>query len=314
MNALLSRNLGPGALVALFALAAAPGQAQTFLLSGHLDDGDDAGAPANGSFTVGLALRDGVTELWSEEQTGVIVIDGFFAIDVGAVSPIDITAPATAVLDIVVDGDALPPMPVSRLVSAARASRATRASTANSADLVGTVTAANAVTRARLAQSGGLTLPFSALTGLPAGVADGDTGREFDLAAGSGLAIANRTLSLGSVPGTKLGLGAVTRALLPATLGSTQIQDGAVTGAKVASGTITGSQVSGITAAQVLSSSIFTVIAPGCVDALGALSATATCQRRLDACPAGQFTDCDGNGCSGGFNVCSNSLVGQVLR
>ncbi len=193
--------------LALFLLlVSTSASAQTFLFSGHLDDGDQ---PANGSFTVGLAIKDGDTVLWDEEQPSVVVVDGNFAIDVGAVEPLDVAPPATARLVVTIDGDELPPAPLGRLAVAFNVGVAAEVSNASDADVVGDVTIDEALRVGDLA-SGGVAYPFAAITGVPADLADGDNGQDLTLAANSGLTLQSRTLSLGTtILGSKLAPGSI---------------------------------------------------------------------------------------------------------
>lgn len=255
---------------------ASQASAQTFLVSGHLDDGD---APADGVFTVDLAIDDGDTPIWSETQPGVIVVDGFFAVDAGAVTPLDVSPPATATLTVTIDGDALPKTPLSRLLRATRVDRAITATTAATTAAVGSVTEATAVTAAKLSTSGAAPLPFSALQRVPAGVSDGDTGRDITALANGGLTLTARTLALGNVDGSKLATGSVTRTQLPTTISGTQIAAGAITGAKVKDGTLTGANVTGITDTEVAGTPIFEITALNCNGAVRSLTTASTCPR-----------------------------------
>ena len=280
-------------------LAASPVAAQSFLLAGHLDDGD---APASGSFAVSLALTDGADTLWTEEQTGVIVVDGVFAIDVGAAEPLPLSVPGRARLTVVIDGDALPPMPLSRLLRADRAVRADLADAADSADVVAGVDAAGAVTVSGLLLAGEAPVPFSALTGVPAGVADGDQGTDVTPAVGSGISLTSRTLAIQSVNGSRFATGALAgSSLASSSITGAEIANGAVTGAKIADGTMPPNRLTGrFTEREVKGRVVFRVTEETCVEPIGTLTTQSTCAPTDLSC----FP----------FTVCQNAALGVLVE
>ena len=264
-------------LVLIAAFAAPIVHAQTFAFAGHLDDGD---RPADGLFTFELSLlNDADVVLWSEQQDNVIVAAGVFALEVGASTPLPASLPGRARLAIVVDDDALAPMPLAQLLSVTRAVRATTATSATSATSVGGVTAAAAATREALSAAGGPPVAFGNVTGVPATVLDGDSGVDVT-STSADLSISARTLNIATVAGTRLATGAVDGAGTGA--GSTTsavVADGAVTGAKIADGTLTRSRISGALGVRELKTAEVFIIDPACNQA-GELTTTKTCSGR----------------------------------
>jgi hypothetical protein len=304
-------------LVILATLTASAAHANTFLLTGALDDG---AAPANGLFTFELAMvgaDDAV--LWAEQQDNVVVVDGVFAIDVGAAIPLPAGVPAPARLRVSIEGDELPAFLLTSLVQADRVSVADQAATSPTATQMGTVTAANAVRTSALATAGGPTAPFAAVSGLPAGVADGDQGTDVT-SAGAGLTLGDRTLSVvtptaadrfaaGAIAGTRFGTGAITDA---------KVATNAVTGAKVGADLSRADLSAVVGEAKVAGKAIFSATAAGC-DGTPFLSTRSSCDTRT--CP---FTlpngieingrvGCDGTGCGQFATTCVNSRLGVLV-
>lgn len=296
-------------------LTSSTASAQTFLISGQLDDGD---APANGSFVVDLAIVDGDVELWSEQQTGVVVVDGVFAIDVGAVEPITIDFGVGAALAITIDGDALPPLRLARLQRTAVAQRAAEADHAPNAEHAGAVTEANAATRARLATVGGVSVPFTSITGLPANVVDGDSGLDLavPVAGNPGVTLTNRTLALDTIDGAKLGVGSVQSGRLGGNaVSGNKIVDGAITGAKVQDGTLVGTNLAvDVTADKVATRAIFEVTVTNCAGLpAGALELTSSCAP--PSCGVGNIQNegCNSTVCQPSRVICANRPIGFVV-
>jgi len=304
-------------LVILATLTASAAGANTFLLTGALDDG---AAPANGLFTFELAIvgaNDAV--LWQEQQNNVVVADGVFAIDVGAATALPASVPAPARLRVTIDDDELPAFSLTSLVQADKVSLADQANTSPTAARIGTVVAAAAVRTSALAAAGGPTAPFTAVTGLPAGVADGDQGTDVTAAA-AGLTLGDRTLSVvtpttadrfatGAIAGNRFGAGAITDA---------KVANNAVTGAKVGADLSRADLATDVGEAQVAGRAIFRATAVGC-DQAPFLSTSSTCAPRT--CPitlpngiiVNGRVGCDGTGCSQFGPTCNNSRLGVLV-
>ncbi len=267
--------------------------AQTFPFAGALDDGD---RPADGLFTFELSLLGPAdVVLWSEEQVNVVVADGVFAIDVGANTPLPPTIVGTARLAVTIDGDALPPVPLARMVAANRVARATASTTASTTSLLGGRSAADVVTRESLIAVGGQPVAFANITGVPASVLDGDQGTDVT-ATSVDFAISARTLSLATVNGSRLAQSAVNG--MSGTLNSGQVADGAVTGAKVADGSLGRAQLEAdLTAREVKTANVFLVPA-GC-EFPGRFTTASSCLRRSCTTPSNQpgLLTCNASSC-----------------
>lgn len=302
-------------VLALALLASSSASAQTFLFAGHLDDG---GAPASGSFTVDLAIVDDDGVIWSEQQSGVVVIDGNFAIDVGAAEPIDITVQRSHRLRITIEGDELPLAPLPFVDLARQVDTAEETGLASSAARIGGVTEDEAVTFARLTEPGQSVIPFTAITPVPAGVADGDDGA--DLSVDSTLTLSARTLSFNKVTGAKLAAGAVNSGrIADGAIGSVNVVDGAVTSQKVKNGSLTRADLAGdVEAAAVATIPVFLVTATNCKVSAGSLMTTATCQ--TPDCDLGGGLpgeeDCDtpGSCLIGSLVTCNNTPMGSLVQ
>ncbi|MCR9093394.1 MAG: DUF1554 domain-containing protein [bacterium] len=75
---------------------------------------DDLGTPLNRTVDLDFSLYDSLAAgslLWNESQLGVLVVDGVYAVELGATSPLDasVFAAGPAFLEIVVDGEVLVP-------------------------------------------------------------------------------------------------------------------------------------------------------------------------------------------------------------
>lgn len=306
-------------LVILATLTASAASANTFLLTGALDDG---AAPANGLFTFQLAIvgaNDAV--LWQEQQDNVVVADGVFAIDVGAATALPASVPAPARLRVTIDDDELPAFPLTSLVQADRVSLADQANTSPTATRIGDVTAAAAVRTSALAAAGGPTAPFSAVSGLPAGVADGDQGTDVT-SAGAGLTLGDRTLSVvtpttadrfatGAIAGNRFGTGVIT---------DTKVANNAVTGARVGADLTRADLTAVVGEAQIAGRAIFSATATGCDGApflsTGATCATTACTATslMTGLPVPGHLSCDASNC-GQFNptTCNNTRLGVLV-
>lgn len=284
-------------LVALLSTAAS---AQTFPFAGALDDGDGV---ADGLFTFELALlAPDASVLWTEQQANVVVVDGIFALDVGASTPLPTTIPGRARLSITVDGDALPPVPLARFLTVTRAALAATADTAVSANSLAGRAPADVATREALAASGGPPVAFANITGLATTVADGDQGTDVT-STSADFAISGPALSVATVNGSRLAANSVTAANITA-VGTNSVADGAVTGAKVLDGTMTRSRFdAGMGAREIKTKRIF--VRPGGCDQPGDLTEASTCLPR-SCTPSGGGNGrmrCDGTACESTVGV-----------
>lgn len=139
---------------------------------------DATGAPLSGLTSVNFNLYDGPvagTSLWDETQT-IDLDNGFYAVGLGSVSTLDdgVFDGGDLWLSLTVDGTLLPSrVPVRPSPYASRAGWAETADLATSVS-GGTVDATSiTVNGATIVGSDG-TVPFSVVSGLPAGLADGD--------------------------------------------------------------------------------------------------------------------------------------------
>jgi hypothetical protein len=301
------------------ALASEPVWAQSFLLTGELDDGD---APASGLFTFDLSIEDDADPpnvLWRESQPNIVVVAGVFAVEVGVHEPLTGDFDARAVLRVTIDGDVLPPIPLASFARVTRAAIADVADTAPSADRLGELAPSDAVRRSALAAPGGPTFPFAAITGLPSGVQNGDDGTDV-VAAGQGLSISDRRLSVSVVNGNRFLPGAIAGGAFPTgSIEGTKLADGTVTGTKVASDLRRADLAAAVGEAQVAGRVIFQITAPGCVET--GLSTRSTCTARPCDTPhpfigvvVQGATGCDGTGC-GLLNptTCANNRLGLLV-
>jgi hypothetical protein len=290
-------------------MASGPSWAQSFLLTGDLDDGT---APADGLFTFDLAIEDVADPprvRWRESQPNVVVVDGAFAVEVGANEPLAGAFDARSVLRVTIDGDVLEPLPLATLVRVARAAVAEVAETAPTASRLGSLTADQAVRRSALATPGGARIPWTAVT-VPIGVADGDDATEV-VAAGQGLSFSDRHLRVVAVSGDRFQAGAVSgSAFLDGSIDESRVADGAVTGATVSSSSLRRADlVEDVGERQVNGTPVYQVTAAGCIET--GLSARATCGARTCA---GGFMRCDNRSCDeGNPATCPNEYLGLLV-
>lgn len=307
-------------LAAGFALAL-PVRAQSFTLTGFLDDGAVA---AEGLFTFAFALRDADTTLWSEEQSGVVVVDGVFAVDVGSAVPLPRAVPSGARLFVTIDGDELPPVSLARLARAARATTTVDADTATNTARLNGLSSSSFVTADALARPGGAAVPFAVLADVSGDLADGDNGTVVT-ATSDGVVLVDGVLSLSAVPGDRLAARSVTSATIPdGTVQSRHVVDGSIGTLQVAAGNILRATLAGdVTDREVRSTPVFRVDAVGCPVERGFLTRSSTCVptactaviviNGFDTLVSGR-TRCDGTGCIAGTPTCPNTPLGSLVR
>lgn len=309
------------ALCCLVVGLARPAHADTFLFTGALLDGD---APADGLFTFELAIFGRVeptTLLWSEVQQNVVVVDGVFAIDVGAIDPVPASLDDRGFLEVTIDGDVLERLPLLSVVRVEEANVAQSSDAiAPTADSVGGVGPDEAVRRSVLAAPGGPGFPFSAITGLPAGVADGDDGVDVTTA-GQGLTLGSRRLSVvvgingdrfqsGAIAGGRFAAGAITDG---------KVANNAVTGAKVGGDLTRADLAAAAGEAQVAGRVLFNATADGC-DEQG-FTVNPTCPARtctatspISGLPVQGRFSCDGTNCAQlNPTTCTNTRIGLLV-
>jgi hypothetical protein len=309
-------------VLSLMGLLAMPAQANTFLLTGSLADGD---APADGLFTFELSIFgrvDPTVEVWTETQQNVVVVDGVFAIDVGAVEPLPASLDDRGFLQVTIDGDVLEGLPLPAVVRVEQAAVAQASDgVAQTAETLDGVGPDDVVRRSALAAPGGPGFPFSAITGLPAGVADGDDGVDVTVA-GQGLTLGDRRLSVvvgingdrfasGAIAGSRFAAGAIT---------DVKVANNAVTGAKVGADLTRADLAAAPGEAQIAGRALFNASAAGC-DQRG-FTTNATCPARVctagtnpvNGLPINGRVGCDGTGCAQ-FNptTCTNTRIGLLV-
>lgn len=299
--------------------SATPAAASGFSFAGELRDGT---VPFEGSADFELALYDraeGGSALWSETQGGVLVVGGVFALDVGSVTDIPPAVAQTLglFLEIVVEGDALAPRVVLGQVPVAE--RAQVAGFVNDADdalTLGGFGADELATTAALQTLGQASVAWGNLSGLPSGVADGDTGTPFT--PGSGIALTSGQLSLANdgVQASHLAAGAVGSVdLAVASVGNTQLADASVASADVEDGSIGSADFADATVTEAKlagTASLYRVQYAGCAQEVGALLTTANCTVG-GSCSLPFAWDCENATCgSPRSGSCANVFVGKL--
>jgi hypothetical protein len=295
--------------------------ASGFSFAGELYDGAQ---PFNGSADIELALYDvatGGAPLWSESQSGVVVVGGVLALDVGSESPLPPSVARTLglFLEVVVEGDALAPR--ARLGAVPVAERAVVAGSVDQADdalALGEHAAEELATLAALQTLGGASVAWGNLSGLPAGVDDGvDNGTVFTTGAGLVLNAGQLSLANDGVQASHLASGAVTSAKLAAgAVGTTQLADGAVQAADVADGSITSADLgdASMGTAQLAGTiRLYRVQYSGCLQPVGTLMDTGTCTDG-GSCSGLNFWNCQTASCASTrpIGACSNVAVGRL--
>ncbi len=236
----------------------------TLAYAGFLTDG---GAPKNGTVSIAIELFDDRTTgtaLFVENLSQVVVDAGELVVEVGLTNTLD-----DAVLDapelwvqLTVDGTTLTPR--ARLLSAPYALRAQDAATVGgvSADDIAaqdTALQASLTTQAAalqasitalqdqlntlqsqlnsVATSGGQPVAFANLTGVPAGLADGDQDTTYTALASGGLTLAGTSFSVtaNAITSAMITLDTIAAVDIgPGAVATSELLDGAVTSAKIA--------------------------------------------------------------------------------
>jgi hypothetical protein len=192
--------------------------------------------------------------------------------------------------------------------------------TAVTAETLQDVSAAEAVRRSALAAPGGPAFPFTAITGLPAGVANGDDGVDVTTA-GQGLTLGDRRLSVvagtngdrfqaGAIAGSRFAAGAIT---------DVKVANNAVTGAKVGTDLRRADLAAAPGEAQVAGRALFNATADGCTQSgftTNPTCPTAVCEAFnpfIGANVPGRLS-CDGEFC-GQLNAttCPNTRIGLLV-
>lgn len=277
------------ALVVLVAFASSAALAQTFPFAGVLETSDGR---FDGLVDVELAiLSDDNTPLWTETQPAVVVVDGVFAIDVGSAVALPASMPARARLALTIDDDALPAIPLARLIESTGVATANRVASAATANTLAGAAAADVATRAALAGPGGPAVDFSNISGVDDSVRDDDQGTVVSSTSADFL-VSNRSLELNEISGARLGTATVSGSLLVA--GRIQVASNAITGAKFADGTMTRIGLAeDVTAREVKTIPVFIQAHAACGSGF---TTSGTCTP--PSCGAGRQTECDGTGCS----------------
>jgi hypothetical protein len=294
-------------------LLSSPSWGATFTMEGQLLDG---GVAASNSYATTIEiLDDGNVSLWSE-TTNLLVIDGNFFIEVGAVIPVSDDALVVGQsVRFVIDGETLSVMPLPTSTTAVAVRRAARARTT---DLAGSLFGNDARTRLLQQNIGSAQVAVANVSGLPAGIADGDQGT--NITATAPLSLSAGTLSLsplssgnisdGSVSGTAAGGILATGATAAVTSGGTVSINSRV----VADGTITGAMASNLTAADVAGVNLYATASVDCGDASGTLTTSSFCRRTCArGCGFLEFAmlDCDGVNDANDPCICVSAVAGQ---
>lgn len=295
------------ALVVVMALCSSSAIAQTFPFAGVLETADGR---VDGLVDIELAILAGDgTPLWTESQAAVVVVDGVFAIDVGASAALPAVMPSQATLALTIDDDALPPVPLARLIAASGAASADRATSSATTNTLAGSGAADVATRTALASAGGPAVDFSNIAGVPASVRDDDQGTDLTSTSGD-FVVSARVLSLGTVSGARLGASTVSGSSLA--VGRTQVAANAVTGAKMLDGSLARiSLADDVTAREVKTVPIFIQTA-----ACGTgFTTSGACVP--PSCGLGRQIECSGIGCSSpsplALRQCFNAKVGELV-
>lgn len=297
-------------LATLLSATAATATPETMLWSARVEN--DAG-PYDGTVSLSLALFDAATggaAVHEESVTSAVVVDGELVHELGAAAgnPLDdavLNHPALY-LQVTMNGETLAPrMPIRSVPYALRAEQCSTLEGLSADDVATDAELATAL------QS--VSVPFSSVTGVPAGLADG----ELTAAVGGGLSVAGNTIGIGigAVTGVMIASGAVTSAKLAAdavtasaiaanSVGSVDIVDSSITSADIADGAITRTDV--------LGQDVY-AMPTACG---GGLSLSPSC--RTVACSASggslNFQTCSGACTSAAPLTCSGTEVGELVR
>jgi hypothetical protein len=349
------QRMKTAALALLAGLVAMPAAAvpTTMTYAGVLKDN---GVPVSGTVNAHFALfRDptGGTEIYSEDDSGLIVLGGDLIAELGSNALDDsILDEPELWLEVTLDGEVMTPRV--RLNSVPYALRAEAALRAEEALTLGGLTSLDVVTQTQLQAAinnattslsitpgEGLTKSGNTLSITTGGVTTAllaanavDSTKILD---GS---VATADLANLSVTAAKIANDTITAAQIASNgVGSAEIANASVTAAKIANDTITAAQIAsgGVGTAEIASGAVgsgqiatgavtstklanskhlFQVVEPGCVETVGLLTTASTCTRDTAGCSVGQCRDCNTNVC-GTSNCartfCFNDEIGFIV-
>lgn len=311
-------------LPTMLAASAATATPETVVWSARVES--DAG-PFDGTVSLALALFDAETggvAVHQEAVTSAVVVRGELVHELGAdaSNPIDdaVLDHPSLFLQVTMNGETLSPrLPIRSVPYALRAEQCSTLEGLSADDVA---------TDAELAAAlQSVSVPFSSLTGVPAGLADG----ELTAAQGGGLAVSGNTIGIGAsgvtagmiasgaVTSAKLAADAVTASAIAAnsvtssdivdsTITSADIQDGMVSGSDIANGAVREADVTGPRVYQYNDN----------CSASDALILTSTCNTML--CSAGvmgspdHYYTCNGSCTATSTQSCNNVLIGKLVN
>lgn len=320
----LHRKLTFLVLTSLIAASSAAATPETVVWSARVEN--DAG-PLDGTVSLTLTLFDAVTggsAVHEETVTSAVVVDGELVHELGAsaANPIDaevLDRPALF-LQVVLNGEGLSPrLPIRAVPYALRAEQCSTLEGLSAEDV-----ATDAEMAAAL-QS--ISVPFSSLTGVPAGLVDG----ELIASSAGGLVINANTIGIGasavtsgmiaggaitygklandSVAAAAIATNAVgTSEIADSSIGSVDILNNTVTGDDIADATIRDTDVTGVRLYQyndVCSSSATLLLTSTCSSML--------CTPAVGALPNYYYT-CVGNCSATTPQTCNNEYVGKLVK
>lgn len=307
-------------LATLVTAGAAAATPETVVWSARVEN--DAG-PLDGTVSLTLTLFDaetGGSAVHEETIASAVVVDGELVHELGASAgnPLDdavLERPALY-LQVAMNGETLSPrLPIRSVPYALRAEQC---------NTLQGLSADDVATDAELATAlQGFSVPFSSITGVPAGLADG----ELTAAAGGGLSVSGNTIGIGTsavtagmiassaVTSAKIAADAVTASTIAANaVGSSEVADSSITSADIATGTITADDIAdgAITRTDVLGQDVY-ALPTACG---GGLSLSASC--RTLACSTNgsslNFLNCSGSCSSPAPLTCNGTDVGELVR
>ncbi len=311
-------------IASLFAATTAAATPATIVWSARVEN--DAG-PLDGPVSVTLTLFDastGGTAVHEETVASAIVVDGELVHELGAAAgnPLDdaVLDQASLYLQVAMNGETLSPrLPIRSVPYALRAEQCSTLEGLSADDVATDAELASAL------QS--VSVPFSSITGVPAGLADG----ELTAAASGGLVVSGNTVGIGAsaVTSGMIASGAVTAAKLAAdsvasstiasnavgsseiadsTIRSEDIMDGAITGGDITNGTIRDADVTGVSVYQ------YNNFCSGSASLL----LTSTCSSAICAAATmslpNYYYSCSGSCSATSPQTCNNNYMGKLVK
>ncbi len=308
-------------LASLLAATAAAATPETVLWSARVEN---ASGPVDGtvSLTLGLfAAATGGTALHEESVPSAVVVDGELVHELGAAAdnPLDdavLDHPALF-LQVTMNGETLAPrLPIRSVPYALRAEQCSSLEGLSADDVATDADVVAALAAHRPA--------FSSLTGLPAGLADG----ELTPASGAGLFTSGNTIGIagggviagmianGAVTQAKLGVDVVTSAAIAAgAVASSEIADGSISSADIQDGAITGNDIGSLAVRDTHVNGVRIYAKHEYCADRGTLVTSASCSTVICAgSPQILYYECDGQCASTRPEGCSNEYLGKLAH